>query len=454
MTPREGAFESEGVSRVAQGSWWLALVIALVVVLPRVVWAGPPPESAPASASASAELELDEQGHVVVPEPSAEALRYYRSGNLLWVVNQAWTLLIPTLILITGASARLREWAAKLARGRFARTTFVFVLAYLGLTFVLDLPLAWYGGYVRPHAYGLSSQSFGKWLGDELIGLALMALLAPLFVLGTLAFIRQSPRRWWIWTSLVAVPIAFLLLMLSPVFIAPLFNDFGPMQDSALEAEILALAERAGIAGSRVFEVDKSVDTKTVNAYVTGFASTKRIVLWDTIIAKLSREQLLVVMGHEMGHYVLGHVRNSMIALAAAIPLGLFGFHLLATRILARHGARLGVTSLADVAALPLFLALIGVFNLGIAPLANAWSRHQEHESDRFALEITHDNRACAEAFARLQQSNLGNPRPSAFFVIWRASHPPLGERIDFCNTYRPWERGEPEVYADRFRQE
>ena len=415
--------------------------------------ASPPDPSAEANAATTSEpaSELDERGYVKVAEPSETALRYYRSGNWLWLLNQLWTLLIPALIVVTGSSARLRDWATKLGRERW-RATLLFLLAYLALTFALDLPLVYYGAYVRPHAYGLSSQSLGKWFGDELIGLGLLAALALPVVSGTLALIRTNPERWWIWTSLIAIPVAFLLLMLAPVFIAPLFNDFGPMRDPALEAEILALADRAGIAGSRVFEVDKSVDTNTVNAYVTGFASTKRIVLWDTIIARLDHDQLLVVMGHEMGHYVLGHVRDSMIALAIAIPLALGGFHALARRLIVRFHARFGFTRLDDVAALPLFLVLIGLFNLALAPVANAWSRRQEHEADRFALEITHDNLGCAGAFARLQESNLANPRPGPLFTFWRASHPSLGERIDFCNEYRPWARGEPEAYADRFK--
>jgi Zn-dependent protease with chaperone function len=442
LTACEGAAEIVGVSRVLVRPSSFAVLIALIVTLlvASDAFAGPPEST----------VELDEQGYVVVPEPTEEALRYYRSGNVLWLINRTWTLLVPALILLTGFSARLRDWASKRGGKRW-RATLIFLLAYLGLTFVLDLPLSYYGGFVRPHAYGLSSQSASKWLTDELIGLALLTVFALVVVPGTLAFIRKSPERWWIWTSLVAIPLAFLLLMLAPVFISPLFNDFGPMKDTGLEAEILALADRAGIEGSRVFEVEKSVDTNTVNAYVTGFASTKRIVLWDTIIAKLSREQLLVVMGHEMGHYVLGHVRNSMIVLAIAIPVTLLGFHLLAGRLIRRFHARFGFTSLDDVAALPLFLVLIGVFGLIVAPGSNAWSRHQEHESDRFALEITHDNLGCAGAFARLQQSNMGNPRPGVLFVLWRASHPPLGERIDFCNTYRPWETGEPLVYGDRF---
>jgi Zn-dependent protease with chaperone function len=134
-----------------------------------------------------------------------------------------------------------------------------------------------------------------------------------------------SPRRWWLWTGLAAVPFIVLMLLIAPIWIDPLFNKFGPMKDEALEAQILALADRAGIAGSRVFEVDKSVDTKAVNAYVTGVGQTKRIVLWDTIIAKLERRELLFVMGHEMGHYVLGHVPETIAFLSLVILATFYG---------------------------------------------------------------------------------------------------------------------------------
>jgi STE24 endopeptidase len=427
-------------------TWAWALLLAFLLLLAAPPALAAPPSDGPEVTS----VELDERGHVRVPEPSDAALRYHRSGNLLWVVATVWGLLVPGVLLFTGLSARLQTWAAKVGRKRW-RGVALFLAAYVLLTFVVDLPLSYYSGYLRPHTYGLSDQAAGKWLGDELKGLLLGLVAVLLFVPGTLWFIRKSPERWWIWTSLVAIPIAFLLLTLWPVFVAPLFNDFGPMKDPTLEAEILALAERAGIEGSRVFEVEKSVDTKTVNAYVTGFLTTKRIVLWDTIIARLDRNELLVVMGHEMGHYVLGHVAKSMLLLAVSIPASLWLFHVLAKRAIARFGQRFGFSSLDDVAALPLFLLLIGLFGLIAAPLGNAWSRHEEHEADRFALEITHDNVGCAAAFAKLQQSNLGVPRPSWFYVVFRASHPTLGDRIDFCNEYRPWETGDPESYADRF---
>lgn len=427
---------------IRRPTWIAALLLGLLLLLLATPTLAAPP--------AEVSIELDERGLVIVPEPSETALAYHRGGNLLWAVATFWGLLVPAVLAFGGFSARIRVWAEKVGRKRWQMLV-LFLIAYVLLTSALDLPLSYYSSYVRPHAYGLSEQAFGKWAGDHFKGLALWLIAALLFVPGTLWFIRKSPERWWIWTSMVAIPLAFLLLMLAPVFIAPLFNDFGPMKDPTLEAQILALAEQAGIEGSRVFEVEKSVDTKTVNAYVTGFFATKRIVLWDTIIARLDRRELLVVMGHEMGHYVLGHVVRSMLLTAVAIPSSLWLFHTVAKRALARFGDRLGFSRIDDVAALPLFVLLIGLFGLVAAPLVNLWTRSQEHEADRFALEITHDNLGCAAAFAKLQQSNLGVPRPSWFYVVWRASHPTLGDRIDFCNEYRPWETGEAEVYRHHF---
>jgi Zn-dependent protease with chaperone function len=222
------------------------------------------------------------------------------------------------------------------------------------------------------------------------------------------------------------------------------------MRDGVLEGKILALADRAGIEGGRVYEVDKSVDTETVNAYVTGLLNTKRIVLWDTIIAKLDPDELLFVMGHEMGHYVLGHVPRSILVLSLLVMASLYVAHRLSGAMLRRWGRRFGFDRLADPASLPLILLLAQLFLLVVTPVALAYGRHLEHEADRFGLEITRDNRAAATAFVKLQHENLANPRPGWLFKLWRSTHPTLGERIDFCNAYRPWETGEPSVY-ERF---
>jgi Zn-dependent protease with chaperone function len=264
--------------------------------------------------------------------------------------------------------------------------------------------------------------------------------------------LNKSPRRWWLYTGLLAIPFIVLVSLVQPIWIDPLFNKFGPMKDKALEAEILRLADRAGIEGSRVFEVAKSEDTKAINAYVAGVGGTKRIVLWDTILAKLEPRELLVVMGHEMGHYVLGHVWKLILFASALIITLLYVIHRIVGWLLARYHDRFGFNELADVASLPLILLLFGTASLVVTPAPLALQRHFEQEADRFGLEITRDNHAAATAFVKLQQENLGVPRPSRLYVWWRENHPSLGDRIDFSNDYRPWETGAPLVYADRFK--
>ena len=402
--------------------------------------------TSPSGVSVSQPDAATAEGPVAVPEPSPKALDYYRSGNVLWVVQMVWGLLVPAALLFTGFSARLRSLAQRLGR-KWLFVVVVYSVLFMLISFLLDLPLAYYGEFVRQHAYDLSNQTLGKWASDSLKGLlvslVVMSIVLPVMYL----FLKKSPRRWWLWTSLAAVPFIVLMLLVSPIWIDPLFNKFGPMKDKALESEILALAERAGIAGSRVFEVDKSVDTKAVNAYVTGFGQSKRIVLWDTIIAKLERPELLFVMGHEMGHYVLGHVPKSIAFFSILILATLYAAHRTAGGIIRRWRERIGFSELADVASLPLILLLASVFSLLVTPVSMAYSRWQERQSDRFGLELTHDNHAAAMAFVKLQTENLGNPRPGWLYKLWRSSHPPIGERIDFCNRYRPWRTGQPQAY-------
>ena len=401
-----------------------------------------PPRIAPAAGSGTP---------VAVPVPSAKAMRYYRTGNVLWLIDNAWGLLVPLLLLLTGLSRRMRDLAARIGRQRFLTVALYGVLFVIVMS-VAGLPLGWYESFVRPHAYGLSDQSAAKWWRDQATGLGLGCVFIALTLWFPYWMLRASPRRWWLWTGLASAPLLAVILLIAPIWIDPLFNKFGPMQDKALETRILALADRAGIQGSRVYEVDKSVDTNTVNAYVTGFLGTQRIVLWDTILAKLDPNQLLFVMGHEMGHYVLGHVWKTIAAIALVVLLGLYVVHRTAGLVLRRYGARLGLTELADVASLPLLLLLFSLIGFALDPAILAFSRYTEHEADRFGLEITRDNQACGTAFVALQRENLSNPRPGLLYKLWRSDHPPLGERIDFCNEYRPWEKGEPLRYGDLIR--
>jgi Zn-dependent protease with chaperone function len=404
----------------------------------------------PASAQADSSGRAQAEAQVIVPEPSPQALQYHRTGNLVWAIGMALGFLIPALLLFTGLSARLRTLAFRVGR-RWLPALALFAFLFTLTTALLGLPLAYYEDFVLQHAYGLSNQSLGKWLGDGLKGVGLSGLGLALVLWIPYLLLRRRPERWWLYAGLATLPIATFVLVITPIWIDPLFNDFGPLKDRVLEQRILRLAERAGVSGSRVYQVNKSVDTKTVNAYVTGVGATKRIVLWDTI-AKLEPDQIEFVVAHELGHFVLHHVLAWIAVATIVATLSLYVVHRVAGRMIARFSRRFGFDRLSDVASLPLLILLGTAVSLVVTPLLLAFSRYQEHEADRFALELTRNNRAAATTFVRLQEENLSVPRPGSLYMLWRASHPSLGDRVDFANRYRPWEKGEKLRYGGRFR--
>jgi Zn-dependent protease with chaperone function len=390
---------------------------------------------------------------VAVPEPTPLALKYYRSGNVLWAIETGLGLLIPALLLFSGFSARLRNLALRWGQ-RWLSAVALYGIFFVLITAILTLPLAYYGGFIRPHGYGLSNQSFQKWAGDWLISVGLSGLGLALVLWIPYLLLRRSPKRWWLYAGMAALPVATLVLVVSPVWVDPLFNHFGPLRDRQLENRILDLARRAGIPESRVYQVNKSVDTRTVNAYVAGLGHTKRIVLWDTILSKLNPDQVAFVMAHEMGHFVLHHVQALIAAATLLVLLSLYLVHRVAGGLIQRFSSRFGFNRLSDVASFPLLLLLGGLVSLIASPLMLALSRHQEHQADQFALELTRDNRAAATTFVRLQEENLNLPRPGPLYMMWRGSHPALADRVDFANRYRPWATGQRLRYGRLFGAE
>lgn len=433
---------------------WIALLFLVLASLPVAGAQETAPGDTPVedTAAALAAPGVSGTGPVVVPEASEKAMRYYRSGNWLWVLSQLWSLAATLLILFTGLSAHLRNWAKRIGRKWFF-TVGIYCALFTVVSFLLELPLSFYTQFVRQHAYDLSNQTLGKWGSDTAMMVLVAVIAGGVFLWVPYLVIAKSPRRWWLYTTLLVPPFLCFMLLVKPLWVDPLFNEFGPMQDKVLEARILAVAERAGIENSRVFEVNKSVDTKAVNAYVTGFLGSKRIVLWDTIIDRLDPDELLFVMGHEMGHYVLGHVVRMIALSSLLIGIALYLVHRLSGGLIQRFEGRFGFSELSDVASLPLILVLANVLTLLLTPIALAQSRHYEHESDRFGVELMQNNHAAATAFLKLQEQNLANPRPGLLFKIWRGSHPSIGERVDFLNAYRPWETSEALKYGGLFHE-
>jgi STE24 endopeptidase len=429
-----------GVLAIAKSFRIVFVACGLIVMLlaARSIRAQASPDATRPAVAADS---VDELTPVPVPEPSPLAVEYHRTGIRLWLFGRLWVVLVPLVILFTGTSARMRDVANKIGRNWFG-TIAMYVVLFLLLDFIADLPLRYYAGFVRQHTYGLSNQSFAKWFGDALKGLVVEAVGGVCFAWVPFWLIGRFPKRWWLIMSGLSIPFTAFVALVAPVWIDPLFNNYGPMKDPKLEHELLDLAARAGISGSRVFEVNKSVDTNALNAYVTGMFGTKRIVLWDTLLAKLDDREVLAVMGHEMGHYVLNHIPKSVVLGAFGVLASLFWVDRAGRRLSARFSRRFGFDSLADVAATPLLLVLMAVSSLVLGPIGLALSRHHEHEADRFALDLTHANRSAAHAFVTLQRENLSVPRHDWLETIFRGTHPSIAERIEFCNEYHPWATG------------
>lgn len=389
---------------------------------------------------------------VAVPEPSAKAISYDHGRMALLGVVTLWNLAIPALFLFTGFSARIRSWAERTGRKWYYGFA-LYSIVFFGLFYVVSLPLSCYSGFVLPHSYDLSNQTFGKWFGNSLKNR--VVLMVAVLAAGWIPFvlIKRSPRRWWLYTSLLTLSLLCGLLLILPGLIAPLFNQYQPLQDKKLEAKILALTARAGIENGRVYQVNASVDTKAVSARVLGFMGTERIVIWDTMLRTFNEDEVLFVVGHEMGHYVLGHIVKSVPLAFVLILLSFYAIHLLAGPIIGLFKERFGFGALSDYAALPLVILLLQIFAIAGMPVPMAFLRYEEHEADRFAVELTHDNHAGATSAVKLQQYGLGIPRHGLLRHLWLDTHPSGGERIDFFNSYRPWETGQPSKYENYIKR-
>ena len=420
------------------------VLVAVVLVLLVGVGASLAQQGVPAAPAAAAPAATPAPVPASAPTVvvTEEMRAHQRWVDTLYFVGAFYGFGVLIAVLALGISRRLRE----LADGVTSRPFLAAMVFWALLTVVttgLSLPLDVVSDYVVPHRFGLSDQTLASWLWDQAKGMLLGVVIGAPLVALALAGIRRV-RRWWLALWLGSVPVMVFLILIAPVLLDPVFNTFKPLEDQKLKTELLDLASRAGIEGGRVYQVDKSKQTKTMNAYVNGLGPTKRIVLWDTIIAKMDHEELNFVMAHEMGHYVLHHIWKG---LAFALGVLLLAFWL-AQRLVEwgtrRWGRTWGFDVPHDPAAVPLLLLVISVFFFFASPVMNGMSRYFEHQSDTFALELTHLNDAGARAFVKFAEDSKVLPDPPAFIRFWRYSHPPLAERIVYCNTYRPWETGEP----------
>jgi len=366
-----------------------------------------------------------------------EMIRHSRILDTLYFVGTAWSLGVLALLLFSGASKKMRDAATRITKRPFLVALITFVLFILAVT-VLELPLTYYSGFVVPHQFDLSDQSFGSWVLDGMKGLAVSLVIGALAGAGALAIIRKV-KRWWLVLWAASIPLIVLVMVVEPVILDPIFNKFEPLQNVQLREKLLDLASRAGIEGSRVYQVNKSKQTKTMNAYVNGIGPTNRIVMWDTLLTKMTEDEVLAVMGHEMGHYAMKHLWKGLAFELAVAFVVLFLVQRIHDRVLRR---RPGLGARGDPATIPLLLLIASTLGFFCTPIIAAHSRSMEHDADKFSLELTHLNEPMASAFVKLAEDSKRDPSPSPIMEYWLYSHPPVAKRIPFALSYKPWEEG------------
>lgn len=373
------------------------------------------------------------------PHVPPRAIAYQRTQRALGLAALGWNLLGIWLLLRSGLSARMRDFAYRILRRTppepaalppFHAFALYFVLYSLLIAlWALPFDLA---RFSVEHAYGFSRQSAGGFLSDTLLHTLFGLILLPV-LFGGFWLHHRAPRRGWLAAWALLVPLLVFQFILQPVLIAPAYNRFTPLEPGPLREKILALANRADIIGARVFVEDTSRRTRHVNAYVTGVGLTTRIVLNDTALQTLPEDQLLAMMGHEMGHYVEGHSWFNLFTGILGAGFFLWGTWRGLPCVAQRYGPRWRLSHLYDLAALPLLTLTLSLFMVAQAPIENALSRTLERRADVFGLRVTGLHEATARLFVGFAERDYSDPDPPALLHFWFGSHPTLKSRIVFA---------------------
>jgi len=359
---------------------------------------------------------------------------YSRLKNLIFFLSIPYEWIIYIGILVLGISKTFQEWAkitAKLSGMQTAVYLFWLSVLVEALTFPLN-----FAAYQLSKTYGISTQTFSHWMKDELIDFWVNYILMLAIVIVLYWLIRKYEKRWWFYAWLLSVPFTVFLTFIQPVVIDPLYNDFYPLTNKELEKKILALAEEANIPAEHVFEVNMSEKTNALNAYVTGVGGNSRIVLWDTTLQKLKEEEILFIMAHEMGHYVMKHIYWGVAGYILLTFIGLYITSRLMKWFIRRWHPHLKVKKQGEIASLPLFLLIISLLNFIATPVVNTVSRYEEHAADRYAIELTNDAEAAISSFQELTRAGLSEVNPPYLVKLFRYTHPTILERITFLSTY------------------
>jgi Zn-dependent protease with chaperone function len=375
----------------------------------------------------------------------ARSLYHWRTA--LDFGSTVWSVLVLLAFLNFRWVAGLAAWATSITSRPWIQG-FCFAPVFLLLLSVCHLPLAMLGHHISL-SYGLSIQGWGSWFIDWNKGL-LLDLISGTVVLSVLFALIRKSRRWWLWLWVLSLPVQLLVVFVLPLVVDHMFNHFEPLAQTnpALVQQLERVVGRTGVSipPARMFLMKASEKYTSSNAYVTGFGSSRRVVVWDTTL-KNHPDEILLVFGHELGHYVLHHIERGL-AIGAALSLFFLwiGSHLV-DFLIRRYGPRWHIASLEDWAATGVLMLVLSVLSFVAEPIGNSISRAQEHQADVFGIEVVHGivadpQKVDAQSFQRLGQESLEYPYPSCFVVFWTYTHPPIADREAFAASYDPWQPG------------
>ena len=362
------------------------------------------------------------------------ALELRKESIKVWGVRLLLNFLIPLLFLTTKFSQKISSFASK-GRGVIV-SGILYGLIFFFIIFLINLPLNFYSSYYLSHKYGLSNQNIWRWFELNIKSFLTNDLLIALFLWIPYGIISRGSRTWWIKLGLLVIPIIIFMVFISPLVIDPIFNKYTSIADENLGKDITTLLDKAGIKDAKIYKVDKSKDTNTMNAYMTGISSSKRIVLWDTTIGNLNEKEILSVTSHEIGHYIKGHIWKSIIFSILGAFILFFLVYLSSGWMLYYSYGSFGFKTLSNYASLPLLLLLLNLFLFLGNPLSNYVSRVMEVEADSVEITLTGDRESAVSAMEKLSDNNLGIKRTSKLYEVFYLTHPNLEDRIEFYRTY------------------
>ena len=411
---------------------------------------GTRPAPAGQTASLAAASQPDEP-YRLPPAKLAQAKVLGRVWTLLHFAGELWQPVFLGLLLAMGGAARLSRWCMARTRRSWLQAAIFSAALAASIFLVVEVPAATVGHAFTLH-YGISVGGWLPWLLDLGKSFGLTVLIETPLLMLAFGLLRWSPRRYWLWFAAASVPLMIVATFLLPEVVEPLFYQFEPLAAShpELVRQLQQVVIRTGtdIPADRMFLMKASEKSNGLNAYVTGIGASKRIVVWDTTADRMPADEILFTFAHETGHYVLRHIPKGL-ALASA---GLFVFFFLVARLaewlVRRYGRAWGADGLASLPGLAVVVLAFSLVQIAAEPVANALSRHFEHEADVYGQEAIHGlvpdpQKTAVASFQRLGEVYLDDPDPNPFVAFWMYDHPSIQSRARFAEHYDPWVSGQ-----------